>query len=289
MDRKTNGAPSPGYYFAAIGNGKIKWSVGVSLFIAFCCIAFLSVVIAVIGGWGLGDARRTLGASSASFANVSDLFDDLNSSLDHTSITIDHGANTLDAAVATMEETSNRVNNLNSVDLPSVIAIGDIRDAITNMAAGDRTLLMRQLYDLDIRQEQRIEIENANKRVTRSIDILESMKGEMTREKLDAWEEFKEAYAVWHKFHEEALGYFNQIDELLRKRIRGGFDFEEISKTAFNLTFGVGLEARVHVNEALDKLVSLISHSTTRSAQYASRDTQNATRDAGAAKTACAA
>ena len=263
---------------------KVRWGVAPRLLLAFCGITLMSVLIALVGDSGLRDSRRTLQASRESFDRVSVLLEDTTRSLDDTSAIIASAGTALDTTVNTMKETSNRINNLNSIDLPAVIAIGSIREALTAVAVGERTLLMRQLYNKEIREEQRSAISGAFARADAALRSFAAIEPQMTRDKRDAWKEFLDSWNAWKTVHEKLMDEFDGIDAMLADRVRGGFEFEEVAKRAFDLAFGDGQTARDTVNRKLDAVVTLISDSARDSAGVASADTQNATDDAITAK-----
>ncbi len=260
---------------------RVGRGVAARLFLAFCTLTLMTALVALVGDYGLRDSRRTLQTSRASFDEVSHLLGNATESLEDAGASIGKANATIDNTVTTMRETSNRVNNLNSIDLPAVIAIGTIREALTAVAVGERTLLMRQLYDLDIRQQQRVTITAAFNRANAALAGLEAELGE---EKLDAWREFRESWTAWAAVHERLMGEFEKIDEMLRRRVRGGFEFEDVAKNAFDIAFGDVQTARDTVNQKLDAVVTIISDSARDSAGIASADTKNATADAVAAK-----
>ncbi len=273
---KTQEAESAGGRGIRVGRG-----VAARLFLAFSILTLMTALVALVGDNGLRDSRRTLETSRDSFDQVSLLLGNATDSLADAGASIGKANATIDNTVATMKETSNRVNKLNSVDLPAVIAIGTIREALTAVAVGERTLLMRQLYDMDIRQQQRTTIAAA---FTRADAALSGLETELGEDKRDAWREFRESWTAWASVHQRLMGEFEKIDEMLRRRVRGGFEFEEVAKNAFDIAFGDVQTARDTVNQKLDAVVTLISNSARDSAGVASADTRNATADAVAAK-----
>ncbi len=263
---------------------RIRWGVATRLLLAFCGVTLMTVLVAVVANSGLADARKTLVGSRDSFDRVSQLLDNATLSLYSMNDTINNAGSTLDHMVATMGETSNRVNNLNSVDLPAVIAIGVIREALAAISAGERTLLMRQLYDLDIRDEQRRVIATAFDRAYEAQARFATIESRLGEEKRQAWAEFIRSWRGWQDVHDRLMGEFDKVDALLRTRTRGGFEFEENFKRAFDLAFGEGQIARAEVNARLDQVVILISDSAQDSAKLASDNTRIATGEAIAAK-----
>ncbi|GEM_PF-1296581 len=262
----------------------VRWGVARRLFLAFCGVTLMTVLVAVVAHNGLHDSRETLGTSLDSFEKVSALLEETNTSLANAGSIIKSTGMTLDTAVSTMEETSNRVNTLNSLDLPAVIAIGTIREALTAVAVGERTLLMRQLYDMDIRDQQRVAIANAFQRGDLALSTFSTLMSSLTSDKQDAWQQFLDSWIEWKSVHDQLMDQFDQIDGMLRERKRGGFEFEEVAKNAFDIAFGEGQTAREEVNRRLDAVVNLISSSTRESARIASEETQVAAADAIAAK-----
>ena len=265
-------------------NGAVRFGVASRLFFAFCLVTLATVVVAVVGDSGLREARQTLKTSSDSFSNVSSLLENTTKSLNDTGATLTRVSETLDATVTTMEETSNRVNTLNTVELPAVIAIGAIREALTAVAVGERTLLMRQLYDADIRTEQRSAISQAFSRADAALESFARIEPRLGPEKRDAWQQFLASWKNWQAVHNQLMEQFDKIDDFLERRVRGGFEFEDVAKTAFDIAFGEGQTARDTVNRKLDAVVRLISDSTRESARVASSNTKNATDDAIDAK-----
>lgn len=259
---------------------RVKWGVATRLLLAFCGITFITVMVALIGNDGLRDSRRTLFASRESFDHVSVLLENTTKSLSDTSDTISNAQSALDMAVSTMKETTNRVNNLNSSDLPAIIAIGSIRESLTAVAVGERTLLMRQLYNADIRSEQRTAIRSAFERANNSLEDFAAIEPRLLLGKREAWKDFLDSWNNWVTVHQRLMEQFDKIDTMLANRVRGGFEFEEVAKRAFDLAFGEAHSAREQVNEKLDAMVSLISGLVRESAKVASEDTQNATADA---------
>ncbi len=263
---------------------QVKLGVATRLFLAFCGVTLMTVLVAIIGTLGLRDARETLNTSNQSFEQVSLLLDDTTSALYSASEIITATGATLDATIHTMEETSDRVNTLNSIDLPAVINIGIIREALTAVAVGERTLLMRQLYDMEIRNVQRRVIDEAFHRAEAALVAFEQLVPQYSAEKREAWRRFLASWNAWQSTHDRLMGQYDLIDDLLARRVRGGFEFEEVAKEAFAIAFGEGQDARVEVNARLDAVVQLISDSARESARFASTDTTNATRDAIVAK-----
>ncbi len=284
-DKEVPAAPEP----APERRVRVGGGVAARLFIAFCGVTLMTVLVAIVGDNGLWDSRQTLQTSRDSFDRVSLLLDDTTESLDSASSAIDKSGLALDTAVTTMKETGNRVNTLNSVDLPAVIGIGTIREALTAVAVGERTLLMRQLYDMDIRNAQRDIITAAFKRADAALAGFSGLETQFTQDRRDAWEKFLSSWNDWKAVHARLMDEFDKIDELLKKRTRGGFEFEEVSKSAFDIAFGEGQTARDTVNRQLDAVVAMISDSARDSAGVASHDTGNATADAIAAKDSLAA
>ncbi len=262
----------------------VRWGVARRLFLAFCGVTLMTVLVAVVAHNGLHDSRETLGTSLDSFEQVSTLLEETNKSLANASAILKSTGLTLDTAVSTMEETSNRVNMLNSLDLPAVIAIGTIREALTAVAVGERTLLMRQLYDMDIRNAQRIAITNAFERGDLALTAFSSLMPSLTTDKQEAWQQFLHSWVAWKSVHDQLMEQFDEIDGMLRERKRGGFEFEEVAKNAFDIAFGEGQTAREEVNRRLDAVVNLISSSARESARIASDETQIAAGDAITAK-----
>ncbi len=266
-------------------HARIRWGgVAAGLFLGFCGVTLMTAMVAYVGDRGLRDSRRTLQTSFDSFNRVSALLEDSAKSLDATGASIEKARLTIDNTVATMSETATRVNNLNSLDLPAVIAIGAIREALTAVAVGERTLLMRQLYSPEIRSHQRAAIADAFIRADAALAGFTAIEGRLAPEKRQAWQEFLKSWKDWSTVHARLMGEYDKIDEMLALRMRGGFEFEEVAKRAFDIAFGEGQAARDSVNRKLDAVVTLISDSTRESAQVAGRDTTNATADAVAAK-----
>lgn len=262
---------------------RVKWGVATRLLLAFCGVTLITVLVAFIGNNGLRDSRCMLMTSQNSFDRVSGLLESTTNSLGSTSDAIRNAQAALDTTVSIMKETSNRVNTLNSDELPAVIAIGSIREALTAVAVGERTLLMRQLYNLDIRTEQRTAIKSAFARAESALEGFAAIEPGLAPTKRAAWRDFLDSWKEWVTVHARLMERFDQIDEMLVKRIRGGFEFEDVAKNAFDIAFGEAQSARDQVNHKLDVVVTLISDSTRESARVASNDTQTATEDAIAA------
>ncbi|MDR1744737.1 MAG: hypothetical protein LBS30_03175, partial [Planctomycetota bacterium] len=241
--------------------GRFRWGVAGRLLLAFFGVTLMTLLVAIVGDLGLRDSRLTLQSSRDSFDRVSSLLDDSVRSLDGTLATFDNAVAALDTTVAIMEETSDRVTNLNAVDLPAVIAIGAIREALTAVAVGERTLLMRQLYDSDIRQHQRGAIDAAFTRADAALERFSGIEARLTPEKRRAWQEFLDSWRGWTEAHDKLMAEFDAIDDLLERRVRGGFEFEDVAKRAFDIVFGEGQTARDAVNRKLDAVVVLISSS----------------------------
>ncbi len=265
--------------------GMSVWGgVAMRLFLAFCGLTLMTALVAFVGDRGLRDSRRTLQTSLESFNRVSALLEDTTKSLAATGASIDKARLTIDNTVGTMRETGNRVDSLNAVELPAVIAIGTIRESLTAVAVGERTLLMRQLYDPAIRSAQRAVIADAFIRAEAALASFADIEPRITLEKRDAWQDFIASWKEWTGLHARLMGEFDKIDEMLAMRVRGGFEFEDVSKRAFDIAFGEGQTARDTVNRKLDAVVTLIVDAVRESARVASRDTASATADAVLAK-----
>ncbi len=254
--------------------------VAARLFLAFCGVTLMTVLVALVGDRALRNSRRTLRDTRESFDSVSGLLDNATRSLDNANATITSANTTMDNTVATMKATGNRVRNINTIDLPAVIAIGAIREALTTVAVGERTLLMRQLHDLEIRKRQRSAINDAFRRAYQSIDSFSAIEPRLSVDKRAAWLDFLNSWESWAKTHGQLMRELDEIDSLLRKDVRDGPEFDAASTRAFDLAFGPGQTERDAVSRKLDDVVSLISSSARDFAAIAFADTQAATADA---------
>ncbi|MDR3210657.1 MAG: methyl-accepting chemotaxis protein [Planctomycetota bacterium] len=264
---------------------QVRWGLATRLFMAFFGVIIMVVLASLVGDSTLRELQQTLVVSQNSFNQVSTLQDDNRASMDGIVVAIDKVGVTFESALTTITETDKRVNMVNSVDLPAVIAIGIIREALTDVAVGERTLLMQQMRDLAIRGRQRSAIVSALERANNSRTSLSDIEASFTPEKKKAWRSFIMAWEIWEGEHAKLSKRFDRIDNILRDPTDRQAELEKESKTAYEIAFDDVQAARDIVNMALDDMVVLISESAKKTAQLASNDARHATEDVSAAKT----
>ncbi len=141
-------------------------------------------------------------------------------------------------------------------NLQSLLRISTIKEAQSTIMAAERTLLIRQLSDQDIRQRNYQDIEKAYKDAQTASEGFEKLG--LTPDQLAAWRAFRAAWDAWTAKQNELLDILHKQEELLSQGIRGGRQFDRIANQAFDLAFSELREYRDQANQHLDELVDMI-------------------------------
>ncbi len=141
-------------------------------------------------------------------------------------------------------------------NLQSLLRISAIKEAQSQIMAAERTLLIRQLADQDIRNENYRTIETSYEEARAASEGFEEL--DLTPEQLDAWNSFRGSWDAWLVKQDELLGILRKQEELLEQGIRGGRQFDRIANEAFDLAFSELREYRSQANHYLDVLVEMI-------------------------------
>jgi methyl-accepting chemotaxis protein len=141
-------------------------------------------------------------------------------------------------------------------NLQSLLRINAIKEAQSEIMAAERTLLIRQLADQEIRKQNYDNIATAYRSALAAAEGFEQLA--LTPEQLEAWTAFREAWTKWSAKQDELLKILDRQEELLRQGIRGGRQFDRVANQAFDLAFSELLEFRTQANDHLDRLVEMI-------------------------------
>ncbi len=150
----------------------------------------------------------------------------------------------------------NSMRQIGHDNLQSLLRISTIKEAQSQIMAAERTLLIRQLSDQDIRQGNYQVIEKAYQDANNAADGFE--KFALTPEQLSAWNSFRQSWDSWSTKQNELLDILHKQEELLSQGIRGGRQFDRIANQAFDLAFSELREFRDQANHYLDELVAMI-------------------------------
>ena len=141
-------------------------------------------------------------------------------------------------------------------NLQSLLRISIIKDAQSQIMAAERTLLIRQLSDQNIRNENYQIIDKAYEDAQKASEGFEQLG--LTPEQLRTWRSFREAWNAWSAKQGELREILHKQEELLSQGIRGGRQFDRIANQAFDLAFSELREYRDQANHHLDELVDMI-------------------------------
>ncbi len=141
-------------------------------------------------------------------------------------------------------------------NLQSLLRISTIKEAQSQIMASERTLLIRQLSDQELRTQNYRSIEAAYQKAREASDGFEKLA--LTPEQAAAWKNFRAAWDVWTAKQDELLEILRRQEELLTQGIRGGRQFDRVANQAFELAFSDLRESRDLANRHLDALVEMI-------------------------------
>ncbi len=141
-------------------------------------------------------------------------------------------------------------------NLQSLLRISTIKEAQSEIMAAERTLLIRQLSDQDIRQQNYQIIDTAIKEAEEAANGFEELG--LSPEQAAAWRSFRSAWELWNDKQRELLDILHKQETLLGQGIRGGRQFDRIANQAFDLAFSELHQHRDQANRHLDDLVNMI-------------------------------
>ena len=148
------------------------------------------------------------------------------------------------------------MRQIGHANLPSLLRISTIKEAQSQIMAAERTLLIRQLSDQEIRNDNYRIIETSISEAEEAAKDFESLG--LSPEQLAAWRSFRTAWETWKTKQNELLDILHKQEELLSQGIRGGRQFDRIANQAFDLAFSELREYRDQANNHLDELVNMI-------------------------------
>ncbi|MDR3077719.1 MAG: MCP four helix bundle domain-containing protein, partial [Planctomycetota bacterium] len=154
-----------------------------------------------------------------------------------------------------MEESLRRIGHSN---FQALIRISIIKDAQSRILASERTLLIRQLADQEIRRENYDTIKNAYNRADEAAKDFESLLANQTQ--LDGWEKFRAAWDIWRRKQNELLDLLRNQDALLAEGVRGGRQFDRVANQAFDMAFSELRDFRRQAAALLDDLVVMMQN-----------------------------
>ncbi|MCD8139033.1 MAG: methyl-accepting chemotaxis protein [Planctomycetaceae bacterium] len=146
------------------------------------------------------------------------------------------------------------MHHIGRENLQSLLRISTIKEAQSAIMAAERTLLIRQLSDKDIRRDNYAIIEKAYTDAQEASAGFESLG--LSPEQLATWRAFRQAWDTWSAKQNELLDILHKQEELLDQGIRGGRQFDRIANQAFDLAFAELRQYRDQANHHLDVLVS---------------------------------
>ncbi|MDR1612486.1 MAG: methyl-accepting chemotaxis protein [Planctomycetota bacterium] len=155
--------------------------------------------------------------------------------------------------VIRMEASFSRIGNDN---FQAVLLIDRITKAQFRVVIAERTLLIRQLADQEIRRANYNSLFAADKDADAAAAEFERLnhRGGI----LEAWRSYRQSWAQWKEKQAELLEVLQKQEELLGQGIRGGRQFDRISNQAYDLAFSDVNASRARSNEQLAGLVELI-------------------------------
>ena len=155
-----------------------------------------------------------------------------------------------------IQQLKNSMTHIGKDNLQSLIRISTIKEAQSQIMAAERTLLIRQLSDQDIRQVNYDMIASAYVDAQRAAEGFEDLN--LTPDQLAAWRSFRDAWDLWTSKQNDLLDILRKQEELLSQGIRGGRQFDRIANQAFELAFSEIRPYREQANRHLDELVAMI-------------------------------
>ena len=141
-------------------------------------------------------------------------------------------------------------------NIQSLLRISDIKEAKAQIMVAERTLLIRQLADHNLRQENYSNIEKAYHNANNAANGFENFS--LTHDQLLAWNSFRRYWDSCTAKHDELMDILRKQEELLDQGVREGSQFDRIANQAFDLAFSELRELRNDANNSLDSLVIMI-------------------------------
>ncbi|MCC8107532.1 MAG: methyl-accepting chemotaxis protein [Planctomycetes bacterium] len=158
-------------------------------------------------------------------------------------------------------------------NLQSLLRISTIKGAQSQIMAAERTLLIRQLSDQDIRRQNYDDIQSAYQDAHTAAEGFERLG--LTPEQLASWQSFRAAWDAWAVKQGELLEILHKQEELLSQGIRGGRQFDRIANQAFDLAFTDLRQLRDQANRHLDELVAMIRDNAVEAVDSSLQTAQN--------------
>ncbi len=165
----------------------------------------------------------------------------------------------LAAGVSSMipfRELENSVRTIGSGNIPALLRINTIKEAQMTIMLSERTLLIRNLVVVEIRNRAYESMTAASETAHQAMADFETYP--MTEEQQAIWQEFKLNWNTWSAKQEELLDILQNQEVLLSQSIRGGRQFERIANQAFDLAFGELEEYRQKASDTLNRLAGVI-------------------------------
>ncbi|MCC8189547.1 MAG: methyl-accepting chemotaxis protein [Planctomycetes bacterium] len=163
-------------------------------------------------------------------------------------------------SIAPIQRLENAMRRIGDENLDLLLRIGTIKEAQAQITAAERTLLIRQLSDQNIRQENYDLILSAHHDAEAAATGFDQL--DLTPEQLRSWRAFRTAWESWTAKQQELLDILKRQEELLSQGIRGGRQFDRIANQAFDLAFSELREYRETANSHLDALAAGIRRTT---------------------------
>ncbi|MCC8179886.1 MAG: MCP four helix bundle domain-containing protein, partial [Planctomycetes bacterium] len=169
-----------------------------------------------------------------------------------------------------MERSLRQIGHAN---LQSLLRINQIKEAQSQIVAAERTLLIRQLADQNIRRENYQTIATAYQSAKEAATGFEELLPD--ERKIEEWQSFVRYWQIWSEKQNELQQILQKQEELLAQGIRGGRQFDRIANQAFELAFSELLDSRNQANQHLDALVELIRDSAVEAVDVSLRSAQS--------------
>ncbi|MDR0362580.1 MAG: methyl-accepting chemotaxis protein [Planctomycetota bacterium] len=148
------------------------------------------------------------------------------------------------------------LTHIGHANLQAVLLIDKIKEAQSKVVIAERTLLIRQLANQEIRRENYDSMAAADADADQAAAEFERLNH--SAEVLSAWRAFRQAWSVWKEKQAELLLVLEEQEKLLSQGIRGGRQFDRFSNHAFELAFSDVNDSRIHSTQHLTGLVELI-------------------------------
>ncbi|MDR3210804.1 MAG: methyl-accepting chemotaxis protein [Planctomycetota bacterium] len=279
--------PSPPQYNTPLGDpGKAKGetlaakpprktsfgsSIASYLLLAFSGVTLISILVSLVGLHGLEVSLDSLLASRNSFQQAANIFNHSTQTLINSAQVINNANQSLDNAVNAMHSISSHMDELNELEIPSIINSALIRETITNVTLAERTLMLHQYDNRVIRKNLHDFIKVELAKADQAINSVSRLVTALSPSHREHWRQFILAWNNWLDIHQQVMQAIELIEDLLQADDLDNAAYQIAFNQASDLTFGKSQLARAKANENLKAIVDLVKAAVLESREKANR------------------